>query len=119
MKYQTGLSYRGKGGHKSSGLLLTSKGRVKYQTGLSYREREDISLADCCLHRRPGRVKYQTGLSYRGKGGHKSSGVAYRRPGRVKYQTGLSYRGKGGHESSGLLLTSKARSCEVSDRTQL
>ena len=47
MKYQTGLSYRGKGGHKS-GLLLI---------------------------RRPGRVKYQTGLSYRGKGGHKSSGL--------------------------------------------
>ena len=45
----------------------------------------------------------------------------------MKYQTGLSYRGKGGHKSSGLLLTSKpgllltskARSCEVSDRTQL
>ena len=51
-----------------------------------------MSLADCCLHRSPGHVKYQTGLSY---------------------------RGKGGHESSGLLLTSKARSCEVSDRTQL
>ena len=81
-----------------------------------------MSLADCCLLRRPGRVKYQTGLSYRGKGGHKSSGLlltskAY--PSHVKYQTGLSYRGKGGHKSSGLLLTSKARSCEVSDRTQL
>ena len=65
---------------------------MKYQTGLSYRGREDMSLAECCLHRRPGHVKYQTGLSY---------------------------RGKGGHESSGMLLTSKARSCEVSDRTQL
>ena len=49
-----------------------------------------MSLADCCLLSKASRVKYQTGL-----------------------------RGKGGHKSSGLLLTSKARSCEVSDRTQL
>ena len=54
MKYQTGLSYRGKGGHKSSGLLLTSKAR-----SCEVSDRTSSGL------RRPGRVKYQTGLSYR------------------------------------------------------
>ena len=82
-----------------------------------------MSLADCCLHRRPGHVKYQTGLSYREREDISLADCCLlRRPGRVKYQTGLSYRGKGGHKSSGLLLTSKASyrgQCEVSDRTQL